>query len=73
MRADVFRPLNEFKHAMDERIQELRSSKLAEGFDRILVPGEIEFETEIQRKKEGIPMLHLFSRTHLFSFLHAGL
>ena len=42
---------------MDERIQELRSSKLAEGFDRILVPGEIEFETEIQRKKEGIPIL----------------
>ena len=26
------------------------------GIDRILMPGEIEFESEIKRKKEGIPI-----------------
>lgn len=56
-RVDAFRPLKEFKEAMDERIRELRSSKLAEGVDRILMPGQIEFETETKRRSEGIPIL----------------
>ncbi len=56
IRIDAFRPIEEFKQAMDNRVRELKNSKLAEGADRILMPGEIEFETEIKRRKEGIPI-----------------
>ena len=56
IKVDRFRPLDEFKEAMDKRVQEFKSSKLAEGFDRILMPGQLEFETEMKRKKEGIPL-----------------
>jgi len=56
IRVDAFRPLGECKESMDRRDRELKNSKLAEGTDRIIMPGEIEFESEIKRKKEGIPI-----------------
>ena len=56
MRIDAFRPMKEFKEVMDERVSELKSSKLSPGTERIFVPGEIEFESESRRRKEGIPI-----------------
>lgn len=53
---DAFRPAADFKAMMDESIRALRSSATAEGADRIYVAGEIEFETERERRANGIPL-----------------
>ena len=58
IRIDTFRPVEEFKESIDKRVRELKNSKLAEGFERILIPGEIEFEMENKTKKEGISIPH---------------
>jgi LDH2 family malate/lactate/ureidoglycolate dehydrogenase len=49
-------PLAEFKASADRFVRALRSVKPAEGFERVLSPGQIEAENEVQRKKEGIPI-----------------
>lgn len=46
----------DFKRRVDELIQTLRNSPLAEGADRIFVPGEIEHERKIERRRLGIPL-----------------
>lgn len=56
MRVDIFRPLDEFKTAMDEMIRALHDAPKAKGHDRIYVAGEIEDETEQQRLQHGIPL-----------------
>jgi len=56
MRIDGFRPVDEFKAMMDEMIRELKGSAKAEGQDRIYIHGEIEFEMEEERRREGIPL-----------------
>lgn len=53
-----FLPVNELKTRMDTLIKEIKKSRKAPGQQRIYIPGEIEFETEIERTKNGIP-LHL--------------
>lgn len=45
-----------FKAAADEYIRALRGVEPAEGFKRVIVPGEIEAKKEQQRKKEGVPI-----------------
>lgn len=49
-------PIAEFKVATDEFSRALRSVRPAEGFDRVVVPGEGEAAREEQRRKEGIPI-----------------
>lgn len=56
MRADAFRPLAEFEEHIDNWIKRFRSAKPAPGHEKVLIPGDIERETEIIRKKEGIPL-----------------
>ena len=56
MRVDAFRPAEEFKQHMDNWISRFRKAKPAEGFDRVLIPGDPERETEAVRMKEGIPL-----------------
>ena len=56
MRADAFRPLAEFEKHMDNWIKRFRSAKPAPGQERVLIPGDIEREIEIIRRKEGIPL-----------------
>jgi len=51
-----FLPVNELKTRMDTLIKELKESRKAPGQQRIYIPGEIEFETEIKRTKNGIPL-----------------
>jgi LDH2 family malate/lactate/ureidoglycolate dehydrogenase len=41
---------------MDQTVAYIKSSQPAPGFDEVLVPGELEFRTEIQRQKDGIPV-----------------
>ncbi len=56
MRVDAFRPANEFKSHMDNWITRFRSAKTVEGYERVIIPGDPERESEIERLKSGIPL-----------------
>ncbi|SBV99854.1 putative oxidoreductase [uncultured delta proteobacterium] len=45
-----------FKDRMDALIEEIKSVPLAEGVERVYVPGEIEFEVHEKRSREGVPV-----------------
>jgi LDH2 family malate/lactate/ureidoglycolate dehydrogenase len=51
-----FMPLDEFRRRVDQVIHLMRSCPRATGVERIYVPGEIEYETERQRRASGIPI-----------------
>ena len=53
---DSFVPLDEFTEEMDEVIRTIRSSKPAPGFDRVYLPGEIEWSKHQKWMKDGIPL-----------------
>lgn len=57
MRIDAFRPAEEFKQHMDNWIKRFRSAKTAEGFEKVIIPGDPEREKEKERKEHGIPLL----------------
>ena len=57
MRIDAFRKADDFKKDMDKWIQRFRSAKTIEGYDQVLIPGDPERLFEIQRMKDGIPLL----------------
>src|SRR6478735_2464453 len=46
MRIDAFRPAEEFKQHMDKWIELFRSAKPAEVFEKVLIPGDPERETQ---------------------------
>jgi L-2-hydroxycarboxylate dehydrogenase (NAD+) len=56
IRIDSFRPVIEFKMDMDRLIRELKSTPPIAGQERVLVAGEIEFETARERTAQGIPL-----------------
>ncbi len=56
MRVDAFRPADEFKSHMDNWITRFRSAKVAQGHDRVLIPGDPEREMVAIRMKDGIPL-----------------
>lgn len=60
LRVDYFRPVEEFKAAMDDMLRALKESEKAEGHDRIYTHGEIEFEAEQERLRNGIPYHPVF-------------
>jgi L-2-hydroxycarboxylate dehydrogenase (NAD+) len=55
-RIDAFRPLEEFRAAMDDLQRRLKSAPKAEGQDRIYIHGEKEYEEAERRSREGIPL-----------------
>lgn len=55
-RVDGFRPLEEFKEEMDEMLRVIRSSQPMDGHDRIYTHGELDWETEADRRAHGIPL-----------------
>jgi len=57
MRVDAFRPAADFKNHMDNWITRFRNAKPAEGYDRVLIPGDPEREINAIRLKDGIPLL----------------
>lgn len=57
MRIDAFRPGGEFKAHMDNWISRFRQARPAAGFERVLIPGDPERETEAIRMADGIPVV----------------
>ena len=55
-RIDAFAPADQFKEMMDEFLRTLRETPPAPGHDRVLYAGLPEFEVEIERKANGIPL-----------------
>jgi LDH2 family malate/lactate/ureidoglycolate dehydrogenase len=55
-RVDAFRPVDEFRAAMDDLQQRLKDVPRAEGQDRIYIHGEKEYEEAERRSREGIPL-----------------
>ena len=45
-----------FRKELDEYVVYARSAALAEGFERVLMPGELDYETEGRRSAEGVPI-----------------
>jgi LDH2 family malate/lactate/ureidoglycolate dehydrogenase len=56
LKVERFIDLAEFYARMDAVIDQIHASALAPGFDRIYVPGEIEYETRERRLREGMPV-----------------
>ena len=57
MRIDAFRPAEEFKQHMDNWITRFRNAKPAAGYEKVLIPGDPERETEALRMGQGIPII----------------
>ncbi len=55
-RVDAFRPVDEFKAAMDDLQRRLKEAPKAEGQTRIYTHGEKEYEEAERRSEEGIPL-----------------
>ncbi len=53
----AFGDVGEFKRNTDRMIRDIRSLPLAEGIDRIYLPGEIEYDIEAVRARDGIPVV----------------
>ena len=53
---DGFRPIREFKMAMDDLQRQLKSAPKVEGQDRIYIHGEKEYEKEELYTRQGIPL-----------------
>ncbi len=49
-------PIEAFKAATDGFARALRAVEPAQGFESVIVPGDIEAKNEEQRKREGIPL-----------------
>jgi LDH2 family malate/lactate/ureidoglycolate dehydrogenase len=56
LRTDLFMPAAEFASRMDEALAMLKSAAPAHGVERVLAPGEVEFDTEARCRAEGIPL-----------------
>jgi LDH2 family malate/lactate/ureidoglycolate dehydrogenase len=57
MRIDAFRPAEEFKANMDKWINRFRTTKPADGYDKVVIPGDPEREMETERLENGIPVV----------------
>ncbi len=56
LRVESFMPLADFRARMDAMIDQIHASALAPGFDRIYVPGEIEYNLQSKRVEAGLPI-----------------
>ncbi len=53
---EAFTPVDEFKSAMDEFLRTLKNTPPAPGHERVMVPGQPEWEAEQDRRANGIPL-----------------
>ena len=53
---ETFMDTVQFKRTMDEWLRMLKSTKPAPGYDRVLYPGLLEAEYEVEYKAKGIPL-----------------
>ncbi len=56
LRVNAFRPLDEFRAAMDDLQRRLKSCPKADGHERIYIHGEKEHEALAERSRLGIPL-----------------
>jgi LDH2 family malate/lactate/ureidoglycolate dehydrogenase len=52
----AFEQVGTFKTRMDKIIRECRGTRLAPGFKRVYVPGEMEAELERRQREQGVPL-----------------
>lgn len=57
MRIDAFRSATEFKQHMDNWIERFRNAKPANGYEKVLIPGDPEREMQEVRMNNGIPVI----------------
>lgn len=57
MRIDAFRSATEFKQHMDNWIERFRNAKPANGYEKVLIPGDPEREMQEERMNNGIPVI----------------
>jgi L-2-hydroxycarboxylate dehydrogenase (NAD+) len=57
MRIDAFRPADAFLADMDQWIRRFRQALPVEGQERVIIPGDPERASEVERSKQGIPLL----------------
>ena len=55
-RIDAFTSEDDFKAGIDRMIQEIKSLETVDGVDRVMIPGEPEYEAEADRRANGIPV-----------------
>jgi LDH2 family malate/lactate/ureidoglycolate dehydrogenase len=53
---ESFMPVHAFRQRVDELVQAVRGCPPAPGVERVYLPGEIEFECQERRAREGIPI-----------------
>ena len=53
---EAFADTGEFKAMMDDYMRTLKETPPAPGHDRVLVAGQLEWETEQERRRNGIPL-----------------
>jgi len=57
MRVDGFRPVDEFKAHLDNWISRFKAASTVDPNQKVIIPGEPEREAEIDRRKNGIPLI----------------
>jgi LDH2 family malate/lactate/ureidoglycolate dehydrogenase len=55
-RPDAFLPLEQFKSLMDGRLREMTETPPSEGYDRVLYAGLPEWESEREKRENGVPL-----------------
>jgi len=56
LRVEAFRPVEEFKEAVDSLQRQMKNGAKAQGAERIYVHGEKEWEKREKRSRDGIPL-----------------
>ncbi len=56
MRIDAFRPADDFLHHMDNWIERFKNAERINPDQKVIIPGEPEFDMETERLKTGIPL-----------------
>jgi LDH2 family malate/lactate/ureidoglycolate dehydrogenase len=57
MRVDGFRPADEFKNHLDNWITRFKEATLIDPSQKVVIPGEPELAAQIERKRDGIPLV----------------
>jgi LDH2 family malate/lactate/ureidoglycolate dehydrogenase len=58
LRVDGFRPVEEFKTHMDTWVDRFKSAKTIDPNQPVIIPGEPELAAELDRTKNGIPLVN---------------
>ena len=51
---EALQPLSQFHERMEQYIAEIKSVPLAQGFDEIFYPGEMEARNDIANRRDGL-------------------